>query len=379
MSDNVIEFVRKRNYVLVRELGQGACGKTVLLRDDVIEELFVCKKYSPYYEEHKQEFFDNFLREIKLLHDVYHQNVVRVFNYHLYPEKLTGYILMEYVNGSDLDQYSRENPNSLADLFIQTITGFCHLETRNILHRDIRPMNVMVTNDGTVKIIDLGFGKRVEVADDFDKSISLNWWCEPPNEFLEGNYNFSTEVYFVGKLFEKTIQDLSIEDFQYRSILRKMCTVDPENRFASFLDVEREILSNKHYEINYSEQELDSYRIFANALTEHVVKIENGTKYADDAQIIVTKLESAYRNFMLEDEAPDCASVLRCFLNGGFRYHKSGLPVLSVKNFISLMRASGDEKRRIILANIQSRLDAIERYETPKLSGFEDLDEDIPF
>ena len=67
MSDNVIEFVRKRNYVLVRELGQGACGKTVLLRDDVIDELFVCKKYSPYYKEHKQEFFVIFFREFKLL------------------------------------------------------------------------------------------------------------------------------------------------------------------------------------------------------------------------------------------------------------------------------------------------------------------------
>ena len=153
MSDNVIEFVRKRNYVLVRELGQGACGKTVLLRDDVIDELFVCKKYSPYYKEHKQEFFDNFLREIKLLHDVYHQNVVRVFNYHLYPEKMTGYILMEYVDGSDIDEYVRANPSSLASIFNQTIKGFCHLESRNILHRDIRPMNLMVTNDGTVKII----------------------------------------------------------------------------------------------------------------------------------------------------------------------------------------------------------------------------------
>lgn len=79
MTDNVIEFVRKRNYLLVKELGQGACGRTVLLKDDVIDELFVCKKYSPYNEAHKQEFFANFLREIKLLHDLYHQNVVRIF------------------------------------------------------------------------------------------------------------------------------------------------------------------------------------------------------------------------------------------------------------------------------------------------------------
>lgn len=376
MSESVVEFVRKRNYVLVRELGQGACGKTVLLRDDVIDELFVCKKYAPYYEEHKQEFFYNFLREIKLLHDVYHQNVVRVFNYHLYPEKLTGYILMEYVDGSDIDGYVRANPTSLADIFNQTIKGFCHLESRNILHRDIRPMNLMVTHDGTVKIIDLGFGKRVEVSDDFDKSISLNWWCEPPNEFSERNYNFATEVYFVGKLFEKAVHDLSIEDFKYRSVLRKMCQVDPENRFASFLDVEREVLSNKLSEIAFFGQELNSYRAFANAITKHVAKIENGTKYADDHEKLLGKLESAYRNFMLEDEAPDCVSVLRCFLNGGFRYHKSGFKVVCVKSFISLMKSSGDEKRRIILANIQSRLDAIDRYEPRK---FGDFDDEIPF
>lgn len=376
MSDNVIEFVRKRNYVLVRELGQGACGKTVLLRDDVINELFVCKKYSPYYEEHKQEFFDNFLREIKLLHDVYHQNVVRVFNYHLYPEKLTGYILMEYVDGSDLDEYARKNPSAIADIFNQTIKGFCHLESRSILHRDIRPMNLMVTTDGTVKIIDLGFGKRVEVENDFDKSISLNWWCEPPSEFSEKSYNFATEVYFVGKLFERVVQDLSIEDFQYRSVVRKMCQIDPENRFASFLDVEREVLSNRLSEIVFFGQELNSYRAFANSLTKHVAKIENGTKYTDDHEKIVSRLESAYRNVMLEDEAPDCASVLRCFLDGGFKYYKSGFEVSCIKNFISLMKSSNDEKRRIILANIQSRLDAIERYEPKKVGDFDD---DIPF
>ena len=376
MTENIVEFVRRRNYVLVRELGQGACGKTVLLRDDVIDELFVCKKYSPYYEDQKQEFFDNFLREIKLLHDVYHQNVVRVFNYHLYPEKLTGYILMEYVNGSEIDDHLRQNPNSVADVFAQTVKGFCHLESRNILHRDIRPMNLMVTSDGTVKIIDLGFGKRVEVADDFDKSISLNWWCEPPNEFSDGSYDFSTEVYFVGKLFEKAIQDLSIEDFQYRSVLRKMCQANPENRFTSFLDVERETLSNKLYEINFWGQELSSYRAFADAITEHVAKIENGTKYSDDPDKIVSKLEAAYKNFMLEDTAPDCAPILRCFLNGGFKYHKSGFDVACVKNFISLMKSSSDEKSRIILANIQSRLDAIGRYEPQK---FSDFDDDIPF
>lgn len=375
-DNNVIEFVRKRNYILVDELGQGACGKTVLLRDDVINEYFVCKKYSPFHEEHKKEFFDNFLREIKLLHDVYHQNVVRVFNYHLYPEKVTGYIVMEYINGLELDEYIKNNPGSLADVFNQTVNGFCHLESRNILHRDIRPMNLMVTNDGTVKIIDLGFGKRVEVEADFDKSISLNWWCEPPNEFSSGNYDFSTEVYFVGKLFEKTMRDMKIEDFRYRSVLRKMCQLKPDDRFSSFHDVEREMLSNKFSEVEFFGQELNSYRAFADAITKHLSQIENGTKYIDDHEKLVVKLESAYRNFMLEDVALDCAPILRCFLDGGFKYQKSGFQVRLVKSFISLMKSSDEEKKRIVLANMQSRFDAIGRYSKP---NFDNFDDDIPF
>ena len=104
---SVIAFLRKRDYVFVKVLGQGACGQTVLLRDDVIGSDFVCKKYLPFSESHRQELFKGFLREIKLLHEVYHANVVRVFNYYVYPEQLTGYILMEYVDGTDIEDRLR--------------------------------------------------------------------------------------------------------------------------------------------------------------------------------------------------------------------------------------------------------------------------------
>src|SRR4051794_873103 len=107
MQEKLIQFVRQRDYALVKELGEGACGKTVLLRDDILNEHFVCKKYSPFSEDHRQELFANFIREIKLLHQLHHQNVVRIFNYYLYPELLSGYIVMEYVKGSDLEEYLR--------------------------------------------------------------------------------------------------------------------------------------------------------------------------------------------------------------------------------------------------------------------------------
>jgi eukaryotic-like serine/threonine-protein kinase len=76
-QDDVISFLRKRDYKFVRELGQGACGRTVLLYDDQIDEHFVCKKYVPFSESQREILFSNFVRELKLLHQVHHANVVR--------------------------------------------------------------------------------------------------------------------------------------------------------------------------------------------------------------------------------------------------------------------------------------------------------------
>lgn len=373
---DVIEFVRKRDYVFVKEMGQGACGKTVLLRDDLIDECFVCKKYSPIYEEHKEELFSNFIREIKLLHGVYHENVVRVFNYHLFPEKKTGFILMEHINGEELDKFIAQVPDSLEDIFLQAINGFCHLEARNILHRDIRPGNLMVTSDQTLKIIDFGFGKHIAASTDFDKSISLNWWCDTPQEFSSDQYDFSTEVYFIGKLFEKALKDLSISAFKYKAVLRRMCEYSPASRYAKFSDIQRDILSEKFQEIEFWGNERSYYRRFADEMTSHIPQIQNGARYVDDPEKIISQLTAAYHKTMLEENMPDCAPVLTAFIDGAFRYLKKEFSVSALKGFIELLKTSNKEKQRIILANLQSRLDAVKRYEPPKVGDFDD---DIPF
>ena len=47
IDTKLVTFLRRKDYVLVKELGQGACGRTVLLRDELLDQDFVCKKYSP--------------------------------------------------------------------------------------------------------------------------------------------------------------------------------------------------------------------------------------------------------------------------------------------------------------------------------------------
>ncbi|MBF0476065.1 MAG: protein kinase family protein [Deltaproteobacteria bacterium] len=371
MEEKLIEFIRTRDYKLVKELGQGACGKTVLLYDDMIDEHFVCKKYCPCSEDHRQELFSNFIREIKLLHQVHHANIVRMFNYYLYPDKFTGFILMEFIDGLDIDDYLKNAPEKFNEIFLQVINGFRHLETNKILHRDIRYQNMMVTNAGTVKIIDLGFGKKIKHPDDFDKSISLNWWCELPEEFEISLYDFRTEVYFVGKLFEKMIREIGIDHFAYKSILNRMCSRSPDSRIESFFDVEKEISNNRFPEMDFSQKERSAYREFADSMQHYVTKIESGSKYIRDFGQLQNQLEEAYRSFLLEETVPNTALIARCFISGSYYNKKAGFPVRVVSEFLHLLKSSSQEKIRIIMANLYTRLDSIPRYSP--------MEDDIPF
>lgn len=257
---DVIEFLRKRDYVFVRELRSEASGATVLLFDPEIKRQFVCKKYAPGAGRRKELFYQ-FVEEIRILHDLNHRNVVRVFNYYIYRDVFAGYLLMEFVDGDELEAFASRRPQDLESLFKQAIDGFCYLEEQNVLHRDIRSANLLVALDGTLKIIDFGFGKDVSRDFDFGNSVSLNWPVEPPLEFQEQRYDFRTEVYFLGMLFQGIASSLGLE-FRHADLLRQMSVRDPSRRIGSFAEV-RSKLSEARIEIEFSADEIEHYRAFS--------------------------------------------------------------------------------------------------------------------
>jgi serine/threonine protein kinase len=375
MGNQILKVIRRKDFELIEELGRGACGRTVLLNDPIIGERFVCKKYAPMYEELTDELYGNFVEEIKLLHLLNHPNIVRVFNYYLYPEEKTGYILMEHVLGSDIEDYLKSNPENINTIFSQAIEAFFHLETNDILHRDIRPMNILVSNEGGVKVIDFGFGKKITETRNFDKSISLNWWCEPPNEFKSNTYNHTTEVYFVGKLFENIILENQIEQFSYKNLVSRMVARDPENRISLFSEVRKEMFSGAFADIEFGPFELDAYRNFADQLTMVLSKVERSSKYIESPADIIRKLEECYKTIMLEEYAPTNSVVIKAFISGAYYYStRSFFQVATIRRFLELLRHSSSAKRNIIVANLKTRLDSLERYDDQA-----DFDDDIPF
>lgn len=372
MNKNEIKFLRKKDYKLIKEIGQGGLGKTILLKDEIIDEQFICKKYSPISDVFKEKYFNNFLDEIKLLHKVYHINIVRVFNYYLYPEKLTGYILMEYVNGENIKNFSSQNPHLIANLFEQTITGFCHLEENQILHRDIRPDNILVSNDGILKIIDFGFGKQINFEENFNKSISINWRFQPPKDFENKTYDFRTEIYFIGKLFEEILRENQIEDFLYKDIISEMVKLEYIERITDFETIHRRILSREDFETEFSNKQKEIYKDFAYSITNIFSKIETSTNYSNDIGKIIKGLEVISRDSLLEDYVQNPVSIAREFVSANYRYFKNvKFSVSTLNNFIKLLKSVSIDKQKIILNNLWQRLDTIERYTEYK--------DDLPF
>jgi serine/threonine-protein kinase len=354
---------------MVRELGRGGCGRTVLLRDDCIGEHFVCKKFEPNDPALNDDLFQGFVNEIKLMYRVYHPNLVRVFGYHLLPEVKVGYIVMEYVAGRDIDTYISENPGSLPSIFRQVVSAFKYMGEQRMLHRDIRPQNILVSDDGLVKVIDLGFGKRVAKPQDFSKSITLNWAFTPPQDFLAGRYDFSSEVYFVGKLFQAIIDRNSLSDDKIQSVVRGMISDSSSGRYANFSDVSRALSASSFSEDLFGLEDLDTYRLFASQLHSYLGMLNVKAEYRSDPQVVLGRLQRAYRFCMLEIDV-DGAEIARCFIDGNFRaYRQNKIDVSLLRGFASLFERLDSPRRLIVLANLYSRFDSIQRYD----------DDEIPF
>ncbi len=372
-TGRIIKFLRKKDFKFIREIGQGGTGRTVLLEDQIINERFVCKKYSPLYEEYRKEFFNNFKEEIKLLHLLYHKNIVRVFNYYLYPEEYTGYLIMEYVKGTDIASFLKKNPDKLNEIFRQTIDAFVHLEKSRILHRDIRPENILVSEDSVVKVIDFGFGKKIDFQSDYDKSISLNWRYTRPSDFDDETYDFKTEIYFLGRLFEEIILENNFQSFAYRELLKKMCSHTYENRVNSFFELNRMILSEDSSEIQFTPVEKVAYQQFADRLQNIFVRINADSSYVTDISDIISKLQEVYRNSILEDIIQNNNSLANVFIKGNYTYNTTrDFEVEILLNFLNFLKSSSIEKQKTILNNLWQRLDSIHRYDPME-------DDDLPF
>ena len=180
-------------YRILSPLGSGGFGTVYLAEDTWIDKKVAIKV------PHRQHVdFGDLLREPRLLAALSHPNIVAI----LTAEKQENifFIVMEYVSGDTLETLiSRDGQLDLArtlDYTCQICNALDHAHQQGVIHRDLRPGNVLVTEGGLVKVADFGTSRFIEIAAHGTTVIGSPPYMAP--EQFHGKAVFASDIYSLG-------------------------------------------------------------------------------------------------------------------------------------------------------------------------------------
>lgn len=153
-------------YVIMDRLGSGSMGRVYKAKHQMMDRVVALKIIAPEIGSNER-VVARFQREMKLVGKLDHPNVVRAYD----ADKDQGilFIAMEHVPGESLGaRLKTRGPIPAAELVeyaAQAALGLQHAHDQNIVHRDVKPSNLLVNTDGVVKVLDLGLGVLLEADD----------------------------------------------------------------------------------------------------------------------------------------------------------------------------------------------------------------------
>jgi serine/threonine-protein kinase len=159
------EVKRFGRYEVVAELGRGAMGVVYKARDPQIDRLVAVKTVSLWGQEpeEEQEFRLRFANEAQAAGRLHHPGIISVFDVGEDPDNRDPYIVLEYVSGEPLQRVlAREKKLPLSKalkLAEELADALEYAHAQGVVHRDMKPANILVTEDGHAKIADFGIAK----------------------------------------------------------------------------------------------------------------------------------------------------------------------------------------------------------------------------
>jgi len=152
---------------LLRPLGEGGMG-FVYLGYDEAEQRHVAIKVLADRLASNQSYIDRFYREAKSGGLLHHPNIVHSLSGGQDRATLKHYLVLEYVDGPSgralLDHYKRLSVGDAVHIALDIARALEHAHSRNVVHRDIKPDNILVTRSGVAKLADMGLAKRTDEA-----------------------------------------------------------------------------------------------------------------------------------------------------------------------------------------------------------------------
>jgi serine/threonine protein kinase/tetratricopeptide (TPR) repeat protein len=151
-------------YEIIEELGKGGMGKVYKVFDREVQAKMALKLIKPEVSADKNTI-DRFRNELKIARDISHKNICRMYD--LGREAGNYFITMEYVSGEDLKSFIRRSRQLVVGtaIFIakQVCDGLTEAHRVGVVHRDLKPGNIMIDKEGNAKIMDFGIARSISV------------------------------------------------------------------------------------------------------------------------------------------------------------------------------------------------------------------------
>jgi eukaryotic-like serine/threonine-protein kinase len=302
-------------YTLLRRLGAGGMAEVFLAKQDGqggFEKLVVVKRILPGLVENP-EFLKMFLDEARLAADLRHPNIVNIYD--VSQDRGTHFILMEFLHGQDVRRLQRKNAQwgemipvgQACQIVLDAAAGLHYAHKKSdfdgrplsIVHRDVSPQNIIITYEGSTKIVDFGIAKAAGQSTHTQTGILKGKYTYMSPEQARGDkIDHRTDQYALGivfwelltmrRLFKRESEVLTLEAIisgnvpkprrfvpdlppKVEEIVMTALATDPDDRFA---DCEEMMTAIEEFlaqaSIVHSPARLGQYmrRMFADALAE---------------------------------------------------------------------------------------------------------------
>ena len=195
-----------QKFALTRELGRGGMGFVFSGEDLSLGREVAVKILPPHYND-DENVVRRFQREARAMASLDHPNIVTVYSigdgdglHYFVMKKLHGETLAHELKRQELGLKERLSPVEVVDLITQVCSGLAHAHSKGLLHRDIKPGNLMLSDEGFVSIMDFGIVKLLNTTDTMmqtahGKIFGTPEYMSPEQAMGKGGYTPASDLY----------------------------------------------------------------------------------------------------------------------------------------------------------------------------------------
>ena len=199
MTGNMIGRVFSNRYQITERIGVGGMAEVYLAQDNVLGRIVAVKVMLPQYAA-DENFAKRFKQEAASAANLSSPYIVNVYDWG--HDEGTYYIVMEYVRGSDLKTAINErgaiNQRKVAEIGSQVCQALSVAHKQDIIHRDIKPQNIMVQPDGNVKVMDFGIARAKNSTMDKTASVLGTAHYISPEQAQGKDLTAASDIYSLG-------------------------------------------------------------------------------------------------------------------------------------------------------------------------------------